>query len=378
MLGNNLFRVQSNSDFNSSQYKALILLYKPLIGNDALYLYQFLSVKGTYTAFEEINKLLNSLMISIDSFEEYVHKLNEYKLVRTLKNTNDETYVFVIENPLSFEEFVKDDLFVRDFILKTSGLYYQSLLNEIEFQSDFKNYKDVSAKFNKENLAAWNNDNESFLKNKKKPEYNFNTFFDINIFLKDVSTRILPMKYRTVELLSEIARLADLYNISYEKMRKIIAQIPLNKDISVYLEQLKNKCMYDKNEFKQYNDGIYNIPCELFLMNKQEGKEATPYDKKIIYNLSYDYNLKPEVINVILEHGLTNCNNSLIENYIYPIASDLHRNNIETSKQALERLSKEHKVKNIKETLETYDSSNNPSISAERKEELRRRRKNEK
>ncbi|MDO4500018.1 MAG: DnaD domain protein [Erysipelotrichaceae bacterium] len=376
MLGNNLFKVENRTDLNNSQYKALVLLYGPLIGNDALYLYQFLSVKNSSLVFDELNKLLNSLMYSIDRLENCLAKLNEYKLLRTLKKGEEDVYVFILENPLSFEEFINNDIFVRDFILKTSGLYYQSLISDCKANNTYSGYDDISAKYNIESLNNWTEDNESFLKPIEKKQYKFNGFFDINVFLQDISNRLLPLKYRTEENLSEIVKLADLYSISYDKMRSFIPKVSKSGTNKFDLDLLRYLCQNTKTDFKYYDDGIYAIPCIEFLMNKQEGKEVTPVDKKIIYTLANDYNLNPDVINVVLEHSLNNCNNALIEKYIYPVASDLHRNNVTTAKMALERLDKNRTNRPIKENIETYDASINPDMSDERREELRRRREN--
>ena len=118
MLGNDLFKVEADLDLSYKRRKSLILFYGPLIGNDAFYLYEFLSIKGTSFSFEEINKLLNSLRISIDDFEECLNKLNQYKLLKTLKKKDENKYIFVLDNPKTQEEFIKDDLLVREFILK--------------------------------------------------------------------------------------------------------------------------------------------------------------------------------------------------------------------------------------------------------------------
>ena len=105
-------------------------------------------------------------------------------------------------------------------------------------------------------------------------------------------------------------------------------------------------------------------------MSLQDGKEVTDYDKKIIYNLSNRYHLAPAVINVLLEYGLKNCDNRLIENYLYPIASDLHRNDIHNAKDALNRLSRPYEKNKKEDKLPTYDSSINKTMSAEEEEEL--------
>ena len=373
MLGKDLFKVESRVDLSNDRYKSLVLFYNPLIGNEAHYIYEFLLVKGSSGSFEELNKLLNSLNISIDIFEEGISKLNEYKLVRTLYKQEENKYIFILNNPLTIEEFVADDLFVRDFITNTSGLYYQSLISDVRFQNKHSDFEDISVKY-KPKLENWTKDDEAFLKPIVKRSINTNTMFDVNVFLNDMSSTLFPLKYRTIENLNEIATLADLYNISYDRMRSYIPQISKSDSDIFDLNLLRYLCQNSIPDYKYVEDGIYDIPCQLFLMNKQEGKEVSPYDKKIIYKLANEYRLKPGVINVLLEHSLRNCENRLLEKYIYPIASDLHRNNINTSKAALERLDRNSSRVSYTETNESYDTSNNPNFDEERRIALRNRR----
>ena len=367
MLGNDLFKVEADLDLSYKRNKSLILFYGPLIGNDAFYLYDFLSIKGTSYSFEELNKLLNSLRISIDNFEECINKLNQYKLLRTLKKKDENKYIFVLDNPKTQEEFIKDDLLVREFILKVGGPYYQMLVSDIRDYSKHKGFEDVSIKLDVKDLDMWSREDESYLNSSKTKEYNFDTFFDINVFLKDISNTLLPLKYRTVDNLKEIATLADLYNVSYDKMRIIIGEVLKRDSTSLDLNLLKYKCQNIIPEYHFVENGRYDVPCELFLMNKQDGKNVSTYDKKIIYKLSSEYYLKPCVINVLLEYALNNCDNRLLENYLYPIASDLHRNNVQSANEALERLSKTYKKnkKSYKEEIENYDASSNVEVTKE-------------
>lgn len=374
MLGKNLFKVESNVDMSKEHYKALILFYNPLIGSDALYLYEYLAIRGNRPSFEELNNLLNILNISIDSFEKSLTKLNEYRLLKTLKKKNEDAYIFILNNPLNVKEFIKDDLFVRNFILKTSGQYYQSLISEIRFFNSHDDFEDVSAKYNPQELSAWGPEEESFLKNNNKKSYNFNTLFDVNVFLKDMSDNLFPLKYRTYENLSEIAKLADLYNISYDKMRLFISEVYKVGETGLDLKLLRYKCQSAIPEYKRIENGMYDVPCLTFLMNKQEGKELSPYDKKILYSLSNDYKLKPSVINVLVEHGLRNCDNRLLEKYLYPIASDLHRNNIENASDAINRLDRYVKPSKQSEVKQKYDDSKNPEFTEEMRKALMERR----
>lgn len=385
MLGNDLFKVEVKADLGYRRSKSLILFYNPLIGNDAHYLYEFLCMKGTSNSFEELNKLLNSTRYSIDKFEECLKNLNKYGLLTTLRKKDEESindrYIFILENPLDFDEFNNDPLLVRDFILKTSGDYYQMLISEARNFSRHKGFEDVSYKFDLKELENWNKDDDSYLKPApNKGKYNYGTMFDVNILLKDMSPVLFPLKYRTDDNLKEISRLADLYNISYDKMRVIISKTLRSDSKTFDLNDLKNKCILAMPDYRVINEGEYKVPCELFLMNKQGGKEATPYDKKVIYELSSKYFLSPEVINVLIEYTLNNCNNQLMEKYMYSIASDLHRNGITTSEEALNRLnndkSKTRKASKKKDIEVVYDSSKNKEVSKEELEALRKFRGN--
>lgn len=378
MLGRDLFKVESNVELSHERLKSLVLFYNPLIGNDALALYEFLAIKGTSGSFEELNKLLNSLCISIDSLQERINSLNELKLLKTLKAKEENKYIFVLNNPLTQEEFIKNEIFVRDFILKTSGEYYQSLLIDYRVFDTHKDFEDVSKKLDPNVLSNWSQNDEKYLvSNIKKEEYDFNTLFNVNDFLKGVSTTLFPLRFRSEENLKLIATLADLYNVSYEKMKSYIIKIAPSGSDKFDTNLLTYLCESSISEYKNIKPGIYNVPCVLFLMNKQNGKEVSKYDRKILQSLAKNYHLTAEVINVLIEYTLKNCDNLLIEKYLYSIASDLNRNDIKTAEKALERLNSyipsSKRVKQ-KEVIPIYNDNSNPSFDEDLFNEIMKKR----
>lgn len=368
MLGSELYKIEVDTELSNERLKSLVFFYGPLIGHDTLALYQYLVLKGSTIGFEEINDLLMSLNISVDAFEEQCGKLNEYRLLKTLKQDNK--YILIFNSPLTIKEFIKDNILVRDFILKTSGTHYQELVANIYNNNDYSDFEDISRTLSLDNIKNWSRENETYLTSNNDNKYEFHTLFDINAFLKDISTNLLPMRFRTKENLKEIAVLADLYNISYDKMRTFIPKITKIDSNEFDVNTLKYLCMNAVNDYRKVEQGNYNVPCIQFLMNLQDGKEVTEYDKKIFYNLSNKYHLNTSVINVLIEYTLKNCDNRLIEKYMYAIASDLHRNNIYDAKSALARLDKPYN-KNVREDyIPTYDTSKNKNVSKEEAEEL--------
>ncbi len=369
MIGKDLYKAEINAELSGEKLKSLVFFYGPLIGNDALILYEYMVLQGTQYGFNEINDLLTSINISIDDFEFYCIKLNEYRLMKTLKQAN--RYIFVFNNPLEIRQFIRDDILVRDFILKTSGEHYRKLTADIYTHGDHSGFEDVSSTLSLDTLQDWKKEDEAYLQMKPEKAYDFKTFFDVNVFLKDISANLLPMRFRTKENMEQMAVLADLYNISYDKMRTFLPKVVRTGSNEFDLRELRYQCMNARGEYRKIGADQYEVPCVSFLMSLQDGKEVTDYDKKIIFRLSERYHLSPPVINVLLEHGLRNCDNALIENYLYPIASDLHRNDIQTSQQAKERLARPYgKKKESIDSIPTYDTSANRTLSESEEEKL--------
>ena len=370
MLGKDLYKIDGNVELSYERLKALVFFYSPLVGNDALALYEYLAIKSHSANFRELNELLMSLNLSVDIFETLCGKLNEYRLLKTLKKEN--SYVFFLCEPLTASAFIKDGILAREFILKTSGAHYQELIADIYEANDYKDYENVSKVLPVENLNAWTPEDETYMSGKpvNSDKYSFNTLFDVGRFLKDISTNLFPLQFRTRDNLKQVAEMADLYDISYDRMRSYVAETVNRSTDSFNMNHLKYLCMHARGDYRNVEKGQYDVPCLTFLMSLQDGKEVTENDRKIIMNLSQEYHLNHSVINVLLEHALRNCDNRLIEKYLYPIASDLHRNDVNTAKHALERLDRNYERKTQEDRLPVYDTGRNVSMSDEEAEEL--------
>ncbi len=370
MLGKERYKTDIRCELSSEHLRSLVFFYAPLIGNDALVLYEYFVLKGSQLSFEEISDVLASLNISIDIFERDLELLNMYRLVKTLKQ--EDRYVLIFNEPMKMREFIKDDILVREFIIKTSGNYYRSILSTMKSLDSYYGYEDISKVLSANDLSRWSMSDESYLNNSNPIRYNYNTLFDINVFLKDISSLMFPMRYRTDEVLRTIATLADLYGISYDKMRSYVATAVNRSKEEFNLNELRNLCMNSRADFQRVKEDEYDVDCQTYLMNLQDGKEVTEYDKKLLYNLAFKYHLNKSVINVLVHHALKTCNNRLLENYIYPIAADFHRNDVNDPNKALDRLSeRRHGVKE-EEQPPVYTEENNTEISTDELDEILR------
>ncbi|MBQ6560171.1 MAG: hypothetical protein IJL85_05015 [Erysipelotrichaceae bacterium] len=363
MLGKEKYKTDIRLELTNEHMRSLVFFYAPLIGNDALVLYEYFVLKGSQLSFEEINDVLTSLNISIDLFEKDLELLNIYRLVKTLKQ--EDRYVLIFNEPMKMQEFIRDDILVREFIMKTSGNYYRSILSTMKSPDNYYGYEDISKVLSANDLSKWTMNEESYLVSSNPIRYSYNTLFDINVFLKDISSLMFPLRYRTDEVLRTIATLADLYGINYEKMRSYVATAVNRSKEEFNLNELRYLCMKARTDYQRVKEDEYDVDCQTYLMNLQDGKEVTDYDKKILYNLAFKYHLNKAVINVLIQHTLKTCNNRLLENYLYPIAADFHRNDVNDPGKALSRLNEGRQRAREEEKEPVYDDSSNMEISTD-------------
>ena len=370
MLGKDYYRIETDVELSGEKLKSLVFFYGPLIGCEALNLYEYLVLKGSSIGYAKLNDLLQELNLSIDHFEELIGHMNEFRLLKTLKK--EDHYIFVLQAPLDMNEFIKDDIFVRYFILKTSGANYQKLISTLVEPDEHRDFENVSKTLTSEALSGWTKSDETYInktRKSKKEKYDFNTLFDINVFLKDISPTLFPMRFRTRNNLEKIAIYGDLYDVSYDRMRVYLAQVSDFDADSFDLKKLEKVCMSSSGNYEKIEKGRYDVPCVRFLMSLQDGKEVTESDRYLLSKLSAKYHLSAPVINVLVEYGLKNCDNRLVEKYLTKTAADLHRNDINTADEALKWLYYSGE-KRSEDKLPSYDTSNNTSLSESDEEEL--------
>ena len=82
------------------------------------------------------------------------------------------------------------------------------------------------------------------------------------------------------------------------------------------------------------------------LSSKNDMGEPTRRDLKLAEDLIVEYNLKPGVVNVLLDYVLKTNNNKLTRNLVETIAGQWQRLKIDTVEEAMKVAEKEHKKYN--------------------------------
>ncbi len=82
------------------------------------------------------------------------------------------------------------------------------------------------------------------------------------------------------------------------------------------------------------NENEYDINPVRFLQKKQNGVMPSNADARLLENLSHQFKLKDEVINIMIEHILNQNDNRLDKNYVEKIAGTWVRNGIDSAEKA--------------------------------------------
>ncbi len=343
LRANDYYQVESGFSLNQEMLESLTLLYQPLIGIEAISFYlTCLAEAKKQDRYQNHMRLISLSGINIDSLEKARIKCEQFQLIRTFKKTNQEKvlYVYKLNQPLCASEFLTHELYGRYYVKyigsKQADLTKKKLINPVIDKNDFQ---EVSASFETSIMYSWNEENETeFAKIREVSlkEKKFNSNFDMKLFLSEISSLVFPEVARTSSNLELIANLADLYGISVDDMIVFVGRsviLPSNTLSSEKLKSLVRNSKKQVNEVK--SDNPYELAPVAFLKNKNHGIEPTLNDKKILEMLRNDLQLKPEVINVLIEYILNISDGKLIRGFVESVAGSWIRLNVNSLSDAL-------------------------------------------
>lgn len=373
----------------------LINLYQPLIGTVAVGLYntlwafldrlELISLEYTH------NTLLNNLMISSNEFKEAREKLEAIGLVKTYyKGASVNNYVYELYSPMSAKEFLNNP------ILNTA-LYNAIGSKEFERTTEYfkipninlRNYEDITSKFsdtflwttsNTRNIEIYN------LKNKTSRTLDIISKIDLATILSLIPTDTLNHRSITKDMKEFITKISFIYNYDNEAMVELIRN------------SLTDKHTIDKNKLRELASKFYQfenmgkLPSLIYrkqpeyLRTTKEGmtnrmrminmfETTSPYDfitskyktgtpsnadLKVIAYLLLDLDLKPGVVNVLVDYVLKINNNKLNKSFVDTIASQWKKSNIETVEDAMNIAEEEYlKRKELNTTSKTMKKIEN-------------------
>ncbi len=366
------YLVVNKTILTDKERKNLISLYEPIIGYAAVSLY--LTLWRDLDRLELVSMdynhhhLMTILKCDLETIKQARTALESVGLLKTyLKEGEVNSYVYELYSPMTPKEFFSHPI-LGVVLYNNLGKYEYDLL-KCEFQEcklDLKDYEDITSKMSTNYKASSDvyfnaishNENSILLDDQ----------VDFDLIVSSLPKNIFNEKTFNKKLKELINNLAFVYNLDTLKMVEII-RLSLNEKGYIDKENLRKSA----RKYYQYNNNgklptiVYRTQPEYlknplgdnsrrgkiigvfentspydFLKSKYKNSNPTSRDLKLLETLLIDLNLKPAVVNVLIDYVLKKNNNKLNQAFVETIAGQWKRLNIETASDAMKVAEKEH------------------------------------
>lgn len=357
--------------------KTITMLYQPIIGYSAVSLY--------FTLLDDLDKrelmsedfthyhLMANMQLKLDDIVRAREKLEGIGLLKTYyKKGNVNNFVYLIFSPLSPNEFLNHPILNVVLYNNLGKTEYDKLVAYYKKPTiSFKDYTDITKRFNEvfDSVSSGSYiSNENIIDN-EVGGIRLNNILDFDLIISSIPSELVNQKCFNDETKELLNALACVYKIDSLNMQGLIRSA-LNEKGMIDKLLIRKLC---RNFYQFENDGklptliyskqpeylkkpigdtskkakmIYtfeNVTPYDFLRSAYNNAEPTIRDLTLIEKLMVDQQLKPGVVNVLIDYVLKINNKKLNKNYIETIAGQWKRLNIETVEDAMKMCEKEHK-----------------------------------
>lgn len=349
-------------------------IYLPILGKDAIFLYQFLRNEydnNKNSIFEHNNnhqQLLNSNNVDWNKFVEIRKSLEAIKLISTYINKDTKTFTYVLNPPLTFQEFCNDEKL------------YSILKNRVTKQNLEEIKYSFSPFIQKGNMFEISESIDFLLTETEMQDF---FLFDFDRLYKELISEYHTNFELTYELKSKIDTLFSNRTLNFNEIYQLVKSCIVDTtsgyliSINIFNERL-NKLKNEKDEAELAKQIIINRNFEVFSSNedllkfdkiindykkyKTENyitsvlKENISFEiKSWINTLKFEYHFNDQMINVIVDYVIFKNNGALHKNYILKIAKTLSAKAINT----IEGIINHFRQANQKVRILTNNENNN-------------------
>ena len=395
--------------------KSLISLYEPIIGAIAVSLY--LTLWKDLDRFELTSEifthhhLMTILKTDLDKIKVAREGLEAVGLLKTYVRPNEvsgNSYIYELYSPLSPSEFFAHPILNIVLYNNVGKKEYEYICSEYQTISiDKKEYEEITKTLNA-TFKPTNSISVSNIKEKQVLGVRSEEVIDFDFITSSLPKGIInerTFNKKTKELINNLSYIYDLDNL---KMLELLRTVITEKS-TIDKEELRKSARryYQYNNNGQLPTLVYRTQPEYlktpvgdlsnrakiiyvfentspydFLCSKNKGARPTSRDLKILETLLVDLELKPAVVNVLIDYVLKKNNHKLNSAFIETIAGQWKRLGIETANEAMEIAAKESKryTKKIDSVVKTKPNGKDPvwfndniekeEITAEESQEL--------
>ena len=301
-------------------------------------------------------------------------KLESIGLMKTfIKKGNINNFVYELYSPLSAHEFINNPILGITLYNNVGDTEYEKIISYFKTPRIItKDYEEITSHFSDvfeaTNISNFDNLVED-IKRKRKNKLEINNKIDINNVFSLIPEEILNYKSVTKETKEFINKISFIYNFDEERMSELIRNsINIKKNIDKTLLRDNARRYYQFENSGRLPSLIYrNQPEYLrkplgdnskkakiiyqfettspydFLCSKYNGTKPSKSEIRLLEYLLLDMDLKPGVVNVLIDYILKINNNKLTKNFVETIAAQWAKSKIETVEAAMHLAEKEYK-----------------------------------
>jgi len=355
------------NDFNvASKSQELNLLYLPLIGSDAVKLYQFLGTKILGDRNLSKNFLHYDIFdnLSLDSrkFTSSRKKLEALGLLSTYYIDNDGVgqYVYKLKDALAFNEFFENAMLSQLLENTIGSSQYTEIketfsINKVSFNS----FQDLTATFS----DVYNLENVN------------NIYLDTQVFdNKKIKEDILGLahlyKVTPQDMAKAIENSLDVENggsvLNINKLKDYLVQLFVNvrkQNIPTLDKMITRKIEEDSVELTEEDMFIKATDNTNYIdyLNKKMNLIISTVDAEAINKLQKKYNFPTGVLNILLEYSIKMSNSPGIPNFNYmdKIASTWSSKKLLGAKDAIEYVKERQTISNNRKSTNKQTRNTN-------------------
>ena len=377
-LAADTFIVTNKTVLSNNDLSILLNLYQPLVGNEAISLYytlwSYLDKSETISNEWTHHHLLKNMQITIREIDDARIKLEAIGLLKTYKKEgNVNNYIYEMYSPMSASEFINNPVLATALFNTIGKLEYEKIISFYKIPSlNLRDYEDITKSFSDVFGFYQGSINDNLIYDLRKSRYRHIEILskiELNTILSLIPDELLNKKTINKSLKEYIYNIAYIYNYdnddmvslirnsindmhriekkllrenaekyySFENLGKLPSLIYKNQP-----DYLRKKINDDSNRSKMIYMFETTSPYD-FINSKYKKGSPTATDLKIIAHLLLDLELKPGVVNVLIDYVLKINNNRLVKSYVDTIASQWSRANIETVEAAMNFAEQEYK-----------------------------------
>ena len=397
LLPADTYIVVNNTILKNDDRLLLTMLYQPIIGGIAINLY--FTMWSTLDKRELISSewthhhLMSSMRVDLETLLQAREKLEAIGLLKTyIKKGSVNSYVYEMYSPLNSYEFFSNPILNTVLYNNVGKVEYERITTYYKLPKiNLENYTNITCAFTDVFTPVTELPVETLASDIKRHNYRsleLVSKIDLDNILSKIPEEILNPRSVTNDLKEFIYKLSFIYSLDDFNTEELIKN-SVNEQRKIDKEALQINC---QNYFRFENNGklpslaykkqpeylrkkihgtsnrdkiIYTFettsPSD-FLRGRNNTSIITKSDKDILTYLLIELNLKPGVVNVLVDYVLKINNNKLIKAFVEAIAIQWKRSNVETVEEAMLLAEKEYKNRNKNKKTTKVTSKKEESV----------------